>query len=151
MLYDYIITQFYPMVPWLWFINLIIIMASIGIYFIAMPRSYSWNKPEDKESYIKKWKSKLIILCGTQVFIILFYLWLPDVEYVKHFYGEVRVKELTAQQKAELQAQYDKHYTRSERLFIECLKNGQKQPHTTTFNDTNEVVKTCYKVAQYKF
>lgn len=145
MLYDYIITQFYPSIIGLAGFSAIAIIVCVAAYSIGITDS------NDKDGFKSKWKTKFTIFVSVHCFLLAFYFWLPDVNYVKHFYGEVRVHELTAQQKAELQAQYDKHYARSEDLFIKCLINGQKQPHTTTFNDTNEVVKTCYKVAQYKF
>lgn len=145
MLYDYIVTQFYPNIIVLGTFSLMVVVVCCALYSLGS------TDARDKDEFKKKWKTKTIVVVSIHCFLLAFYFWIPDVNYVKHFYGEVRVKELTSQQKAELQAQYDKHYTRSEELFVKCLVNGQKQPHTTTFNDTNEVVKTCYKVAQYKF
>lgn len=151
MLYDYLITQFYPNIPWLTFFNLVAIVASIVFYFSMRPDPGPWDPQEPKISFDKKWRKRLFAFIGPQILALLFYFWIPDVAYVKHFYGDVRVVEITPQQKAELQAQYDKHYEQSKQLLLDCLEKGQKQPHTTTFNDTNEVVKTCYNVAKYKF
>lgn len=145
MFYDYIITQFYPSIPWLVFIHICICIVSFFVYI------FSYQDSRDKVAFIKKWKWRFITFFGIQVFMLCFYFWIPDAEYVKYFYGDVRVVEITPQQKAELQAQYDKHYERSKQLLLDCLEKGQKQPHTTTFNDTNEVIKTCYNVAKYKF
>lgn len=79
--------------------------------------------------------------------VILFFLILsPNKEWVIRHYGDP-TKNLTDEQVASLENQY-KH---SERLFLSCLEKGQKQPHSTTFNDTNEVVKTCYDIAKLKF
>lgn len=145
MFYDYIVTQFYPSIPFL--VALQIVVCIVVIVF------YIWNIQfsKDIEAFVAKWKSRLIIFLSVQGLILGIFHFLPDVEYVKYFYGEVRVQELTAQQKAELQAQYDKHYERSKQLLLDCLDKGQKQPQTTVYNDTNEVIKTCYDVAKYKF
>ncbi|MFL9471196.1 hypothetical protein ACKERC_02760 [Acinetobacter baumannii] len=155
MFYDYIITQFYPNIPFLVCINLVVIVLALVFYFAGMPDKERWTPKEARPDYIKKWKWKLYAVLISQTLMLCFYFWIPDVNYVKYFYGDVRVTTLTpeqiAKQKAELQADYDRHYERSKQLLLDCLDKGQKQPHTTTFNDTNEVIKTCYDVAKYKF
>lgn len=155
MFYDYIVTQFYPSIPVLVFINLTVITFALGFYFTGMPDKERWTPKDARVNYIKTWKWKLYALLISQILMLSFYFWIPDVEYVKYFYGDVRVSTLTpeqiAKQKAEIQADYDQHYERSKQLLLDCLDKGQKQPHTTVYNDTNEVIKTCYDVAKYKF
>ncbi|HGW3983480.1 TPA: hypothetical protein ACNICG_002819 [Acinetobacter baumannii] len=149
MFYDYLITQFYPNIIWLVCISVLCIIFAIAIYSVAAEAS------QNKVEFSKNWKNKFLFFVGFHALLLMFYFWIPDVEYVKYFYGDVRVTTLTpeqiAKQKAELQADYDRHYERSKQLLLDCLDKGQKQPHTTTFNDTNEVIKTCYDVAKYKF
>lgn len=156
MFYDYVITQFYPKIGYLIALHIIAIVVSFLVY--------KWNADfvKDQAAYIKKWRFRLVMFLLSQFAMLSFYAWLPDVEYVKHFYGEVRVVKLTpeqiAQQEAELQAETlrlqaenDRRFEQSKQLLLDCLEKGQKQPHTTTFNDTNEVVKTCYKVSKQQF
>lgn len=151
MFYDYIITQFYPNVPYLVCIHLGALIASLAFYFIRKDWLNHFGEGDEYINFVNRWGDKVGLIAAFQVFALIFYFWIPDVEYVKYFYGDVRVVEITPQQKAELQAEYDKHYERSKQLLLDCLDKGQKQPHTTTFNDTNEVVQTCYDVAKYKF
>lgn len=151
MLYDYLITQFCPNLNSLVWLHILASVVAIVVYAVRRMWIGDFGTKEETQQFTKKWGKKLSIFLGFQLFALLFYFWIPDVEYVKHFYGDVRVVEITPQQKAELQAQYDKHYEQSKQLLLDCLEKGQKQPHTTAFNDTNEVVKTCYNVAKYKF
>lgn len=151
MFYDYIITQFYPSIPYLVLLHIITFIAVLGIYFLRKDWLEDFGKGNQYNQFVKKWGNKVSLIASFQAFALIFYFWIPDVEYVKYFYGDVRVVEITPQQKAELQAQYDKHYEQSKQLLLDCLDKGQKQPHTTVYNDTNEVVKTCYDVAKYKF
>lgn len=79
--------------------------------------------------------------------VLLFFLFLfPNKEWFIRHYGDPTTH-LTDAQAANLEQQY----RRSELLFYSCLERGQKQPNSAVFNDTNEVVKTCYNVAKLKF
>jgi hypothetical protein len=155
MFYDYIITQFYPSIPTLVCFHIAAMCLAMFLYFSNRPDNGQRYSEELKLKYIGKWRWKLILFLVSQGLMLSFYFWLPDENYIKYFYGDVRVHTLTpeqiAKQKAELQADYDRHYERSKQLLLDCLDKGQKQPHTTAFNDTNEVIKTCYDVAKYKF
>lgn len=148
MLYDYLITQFYPNIIWIVFTSVVVVALAFGIYLTAKP-SYGTHNQDDINKYHKKYAKYLIMFVFTHVCLWSFLFWLPDVQYIKHYYGDVR--ELTPAQQEELNKRLEEHYDTSKQLFLACLDKGQKQPHTTTFNDTNEVVKTCYKVARVKF
>lgn len=137
MLYDYILTQFYPSIVIYFSVSFLCIVAAISIY--------STVEKETRDVYRKRFK---IFLCCNISFLIFLFI-LPDKNYIKHYFGDVR--QLTTQQKVAINQHLERQYKKSEKLFIDCLDKGQKQPNTTVFNDTNEVVKTCYKVARYKF
>lgn len=66
----------------------------------------------------------------------------PSRDFIVYHYGDPREAI-----RKELKDQFEKDRENRERRFLECLDKGQKQPHTTTFNDTNEVVKTCYDIS----
>lgn len=149
MLYDYIITQYYPMIFFYFCISAGVIGLASSLYFAGIPNPHTRYGADERREYFKKWRTKYLTVLVANTLHCAFLVWLPDVEYVKYYFGDVRT--LTTEQQRSLQAQYDKHYEKSRQLLIDCLEKGQKQPHTTTFNDTNEVVKTCYNVAKYKF
>lgn len=97
------------------------------------------------KKYGGKYK-KLII--GSLIYVAIATL-VPDLTYIKNYFGDPRV--ITKEQRTAIQTRLDAEYRKSNKLFLECLDKGQKQPNTTAFNDTNEVVKTCYEVARIKF
>ena len=132
MLYDYLIGNWTVV-----HLSLVIMMIIIAIGAIL-------HGLTTEEELYKKW----ITHGGLSLaLVILFFLILsPNKEWVIRHYGDP-TKNLTDEQVASLENQY-RH---SERLFLTCLEKGQKQPHSTTFNDTNEVVKTCYDIAKLKF
>lgn len=147
MLYDYLLTQFYPKIGGFVLLSIITLIAVGVLYFLNMPDD--GYKPKQRKEYIDKYKKPVITILCSQVLWLSFLAFIPDANYVKHFYGNVR--EITPQQRISINKQIEIKHKQSQELFLQCLEKGQKQPQQVKYNDTNEVVKTCYKVAQYKF
>lgn len=147
MLYDYLLTQFYPKIGGFVLLSLIMITVVIWLFFMCMPEGT--YKPTQRKEYIDKYKKPAITVVCCQVMWLAFLAFIPDANYIKHFYGGVR--EITPQQREIINQQLVTKHKQSQELFLKCLEKGQKQPQQVKYNDTNEVVKTCYKVAQYKF
>lgn len=146
MLYDYLLTQFYPKIPFLVLMHLLVVFVVVAFYSHG---TIGLNKDE-KEAYKNKWLRKVIFITISQCSFLMFYAWIPDEEYVKNYYGEARLGQDEARKQAMLEQAryYQEKKEKANEIFLACLEKGQKQPHTTTFNDTNEVVKSCLKVSQ---
>lgn len=140
MLYDYIINYFYPNFGG--FLGLLFAMwiAFTAVSLISRFNAKKNNQPRTKTVYFIH-----------SVFVIAFFVLflIPDRNFVIYHFGDSR--ELTEKQKEDINHELDKHYEKSKDLFLACLDKGQKQPNTTVFNDTNEVIKTCYDVGRFKF
>ena len=140
MFYDYLLTQIYPTFEGIIIITFLLLAISSTFYWTLVDD----EKPRKKYVVFAYW----VYVCLTLLVWATIYL-APDQEYLEHYFGPVRP--VTIEQREMLQSEYDEHFNRSKQLLLDCLDKGQKQPHTTTFNDTNEVVQTCYDVARYKF
>lgn len=84
------------------------------------------------------------IILYSAIFFTWYSVWwlLPSREFIVYHNGDPRIE--LYKQVAEQQAVQREERKKS---FLECLDKGQKQPHTTTFNDTNEVVQTCFDIS----
>lgn len=139
MFYDYLIGNWLEFHTTVALILLFCVMVSVVTIAInAVKKNNSEHEP------IPKW----IYRVGFSfAFLLLMYLvGGPERDWYIRHYGDP-TSNLTDTQIANLEYQYQ----RSELLFYSCLEKGQKQPNSTVFNDTNEVIKTCYDIAKLKF
>lgn len=140
MLYDYIINYFYP--------NFGGFLALISLMWIIFTAVSLIKRADAKRNKLPRTKAVYVIHAFFAVAFFTMVL-IPDRKFIIYHYGDSR--ELSEKQKEAINQQLDKHYEKSKDLFLACLDKGQKQPHTTVFNDTNEVIKTCYDVGRFKF
>ena len=139
MFYDYFIDNWLQFHTAVAMVLLFVTFASLGVFI----RNDVKKNCHDYVPF-SKWTYRFGFTFAIMIFLYL--IGGPDKEWYTRHYGDP-TQYLTAAQLDTLEIQRE----RSEHLFFKCLDKGQKQPHTTTFNDTNEVVKTCYDVAKLKF
>lgn len=141
MLYDYIINYFYPNFGG--FLGLLFVMWIVITATSLISRGYAKknNLPRTKTIYA-------IHTLFFTTFIVMFLI--PDRNFVVYHFGDSR-EQLSQEQMDDINRKLDEHYEKSKDLFLACLDKGQKQPNSTVFNDTNEVIKTCYDVGRFKF
>lgn len=140
MFYDYIINYVYPNGT-LFIVMCLVIWAILHIIIGVLSAN---NIIDSNKTPLRQ---LIVFIFWIIVFIGLIFL--PDRKFIVYHYGDGR--ELTYEQKQQVNADLERHFEKSKALFLECLEKGQKQPHTTVFNDTNEVVKTCYDAGKYSF
>lgn len=139
MFYDYLIDNWLQFHTAVAMVLLFVTFASVGMYIRNdVKRGCHGYVP------FPKWSYRLGFTMAITIFLYL--IGGPEKDWYTRHYGDP-TKNLTVAQLDALENQ--RQY--SESLFFSCLDKGQKQPHSTVFNDTNEVVKTCYDIAKLKF